>query len=58
MHDPLYLASMVKFFILKKERIIEIISYERRAYVSVDDISLSKIISQKSAENKTRALMG
>ena len=32
--------------------------YEPRAYESVDDRSLSKVIFQKSTEKKTRALMG
>ena len=42
----------------KNEGIIEKISYERRAYESVDDRSHSKVISQKSMENKTQALIG
>ena len=36
MTDPLHLACMAKISILKKEG-IEKISYERRAYESVDD---------------------
>ena len=47
-----------KNFDLKKEGITEKISYERRAYESVDDMSLSYVISQKSTENKTQTLMG
>ena len=47
-----------KNFDFKKEGIIEKISHERRAYESVDDRSHSKVISQKSTENKTQALMG
>ena len=39
--DPLYLVCMSKISILKKEEIIEKISYERRAYQSVDDRSHS-----------------
>ena len=35
--DQLYLGCMAKNSIFKKERIIEKISYERRAYESVDD---------------------
>ena len=54
---PQYLVCMAKISILKKEGIIENISYERRAYDSVDDRSHSYIISRKSTENKTRALM-
>ena len=49
---------MAKISIVKKEGIIEKNSYERHAYGSVDDISLSYVISQKSTENKTLALMG
>ena len=49
---------MTKNSILKKEGIIEKISYERRAYESVDDRSHSEVISQKATENKTRAIMG
>ena len=41
MTDPLYLECMEKFSIKKKEEIIENISYERRAYESVDDRSIS-----------------
>ena len=40
-----------------KKGIIEKNSYERRAYESVDDWSLSCVISQKLTENKTLALM-
>ena len=57
MTDPRYLAYMAKILILKKEGIIEKISYERRAYESVDDMSYSYVISQKSTENKTQALL-
>ena len=39
--DPLYLESMAKILIKKKEGIIENISYDRRAYESVDDNSHS-----------------
>ena len=46
-----------KNFYFKKEGIIGKISYDRRAYVSVDDRSLSLVISQKSTENKIRALI-
>ena len=35
--DPLYLVYMTKTSISKKDGIIEKISYERRAYESVDD---------------------
>ena len=37
MTDPLYLVYMAKILILKKEGIIEKISYKRSAYESVDD---------------------
>ena len=47
-----------KNFELKKEMIIEKISYERLTYDSVDDVCLYKVISQKSTENKTQALLG
>ena len=36
-----FLVSVAKIFILKREGIIERISYERRAYESVDDRSHS-----------------
>ena len=39
--DSLYLACMSKISIFSKEGIIEKISYERRAYESVDDRSHS-----------------
>ena len=35
--DPLYLVCMAKISILKIEGIIEKISYDRRAYESVDE---------------------
>ena len=35
--DSIYLVCMAKISVLKKEVIIEKISYERRAYESVDD---------------------
>ena len=56
--DPLYLVCMAKISISKKEGIIEKISYERRAYESVDGRSHSLVMSQKATENKTQALMG
>ena len=37
---------------------MEIIPHERRAYESVDDTSLSKVVSQKSTESKIRAVEG
>ena len=40
MTDPLYIVCMAKISI-KKKGIIEKISYERRAYESVDDMSHS-----------------
>ena len=46
-----------KKFDLKKG-IIEKISYDRRIYELVDDRRHSYVISQKSTENKTQALMG
>ena len=58
MPDPLYLEGMYKIFICKKEGIIDKISYERDNYESVDDKSLSQVISQKSTGSRTRALMG
>ena len=56
--NPLYLVCMAKISILKKEGIIEKFLYERRAYESVDNKSNFKVISQKSTEKRTRALMG
>ena len=49
---------MAKISILKIEGIIEKISYERRAYESVDDRSHSLALPQKSSENKTQTPMG
>ena len=43
----LYLVCMANILISKKEGIIKEISYERRAYESVDDWSHSWVISQK-----------
>ena len=47
MTGPLYLVSMAKILFKKKEGIIEEISYECRAYESVDDRSHSCVLSQK-----------
>ena len=53
--DPLYLLTcMAKISILRKEGIIEKISYERLAYESVDNRRHPSVISQKSAEYETR----
>ena len=49
-HEWLYLVGMAKILILKKKRWF--FSYERRAYESVDDRSLSYVIFQKPTENK------
>ena len=47
-----------KNFDLKKEGIFEKISYEiSSTYESVDDKSHSKVMSQKSTENKAQTLM-
>ena len=54
--DQHYLVCMAKISIYKKG-IIENISDGRRANESVDDRSHSLVISQKSTESKTRALM-
>ena len=37
---------------------METISYDHRIYESVDDMSLSKIKSRKSTENKIRSVIG
>ena len=58
MTDQLYLVFMAKILILKNEGIIEKISYERRAYESVEDRSHSQVISQKSTRNKNSGTIG
>ena len=60
----LWLAALIiatlhftKIFILKCERTIEKISFERHVYESVDDKSLSKVsytVSHKSMESRTQ----
>ena len=51
MRNALYLVGMAKVSILKKREHRKI-SFERRAYESVDDMSLPQVISQKSTEEK------
>ena len=45
-------SHSVKILILNKEGIIEKISYERRAYESVDEKRLSKVLSRKTTKKE------
>ena len=47
-----------KILILNKEGIIEKISYERRAYESVDEKSLSYVMSRKTTKKRIHAFKG
>ena len=51
-------ARIDKISILKLEGIIKKISYERRDYESVDEKSLSKAMSRKTAEKKNSGTKG
>ena len=53
----LYVRRSDKILILNKEGIIEKISYERRAYESVDEKSRSLVMSRKTTK-KIHALKG
>ena len=44
--------AVLNFFILNKECIIEKISYERRAYESVYEKSLSQVMSRKTMKKE------
>ena len=48
----LYVRRSDKILILNKEGIIEKISYERRAYESVDEKSRSLVMSRKTTKKK------
>ena len=50
------MGTMVKIIISKQEEIIEKIPFERCAYESVDDRSLSSDIYQKATNNTDRFL--
>ena len=47
-----YVRCSAKILILNKEVIIENISYERRAYESVDEKSLSYVMFRKKTKKK------
>ena len=47
-----------KILILNKEGVIEKISYERRAYESVDEKSLSQAMSRKTTKKRIHAFKG
>ena len=47
-----------KILVLNKEGIIEKISYERRAYESVDEKSLSYVMSRKTTKKTIQAFKG
>ena len=54
---PTFVAVLLKFW-LKKKRSMEKNFYERRAYESVDDRSLSRAISKKLTGKRSWAAMG
>ena len=47
-----YMRRSAKILILNKEGIIEKICYERRAYESVDEKSVSYVMSRKTTKKK------
>ena len=51
-----YMRRSAKILILNKEMIIEQISYERRAYESVDEKRVSKVMSRKNDEKKSSCI--
>ena len=53
-----YMRRSAKILILNKEGIIEKISYERRAYESVDEKSLSQVMSRKTTKKRIHAFKG
>ena len=58
MHFVSYMRRSGKILILNKEGIIEKISYERRAYESVDEKRLSQVISRKTTKKRIHAFKG
>ena len=50
-----YMRRNAKILILNEEGIIEKISYERRAYESVDDKRLSYVMSRKTTKKRIHA---
>ena len=53
-----YMRRSAKMLILNKEGIIEKISYERRAYESVDEKSLSLVMYRKTTKKIIHAFKG
>ena len=53
-----YMRRSAKILILNKEGVIEKISYERRAYESVDEKSLSQAMSRKTTKKRIHAFKG
>ena len=53
-----YVRRSAKILILNKEWFIEKISYERRAYESVDEKSLSWVTSRKTTKKKNSGSKG
>ena len=53
-----YMRRSAKILILNKEGIIEQISYERRAYESVDEKSLSQAMSRNTTKKRVHAFKG
>ena len=51
-----YVRCSAKILILNKEVIIENISYERRAYESVDEKSLSYVMFRKTTKKKASCI--
>ena len=50
-----YVRRSAKILILNKEGIIENISYQRHAYESVDEKSLSLVMSRKTTKKRIHA---
>ena len=53
-----YMRRSAKILILNKEGTIEKISYERRAYESVDEKSLSWVMCRKTTKKRIHAFKG
>ena len=58
MHFVSYMRHSGKILILNKEGIIDKISYECRAYESVDKKSLPWVISRKTTKKRIHAFKG
>ena len=58
LHNVVHEQHLTKILIQILEVIIEKISYDRRVYESVHDKSLSRVITQKSTDNRIHATKG